>query len=114
MTHLSFILLNIEGHSASSIQQSFECLLTDYINCAHYLQTVVLVFIQCRHRRPVLPRWETPKTKTHSTTTLGFLQEATFVLLSTTLHVAFFCLLSIPMGKHLFLLLLLRAPLCSR
>lgn len=36
MTLLPFIPFSIQGHSASSTQQSFKCLLTDYINGAAF------------------------------------------------------------------------------
>lgn len=75
MTHLSFSPFNIEGHAAPSTQESSRCLLTAYINCAHYLQTAVQA-----HR---------PQDQTASTTILGFLQEAAFVFFSSTVQVAF-------------------------
>lgn len=73
-----------------------------------YLYILILLFIQLNHFSTVPPRWETLSTKTQSDTILGFLQEE-------PLSVAFLLfLLSLPMGKHLFFPLLLRAPLCSR
>ena len=75
MTHLSFSPFNIEGRAAPSTQESSRCLLTAYINYAHDLQTAVQT-----HR---------PQDQTVSTTILGFLQEAAFVLFSSTVQVAF-------------------------